>query len=555
MDQLIKQVARARRRLIMEQFVSRLIRTTLIALIVVAIAVAVPRIIAIDNLPTNWDAGWFIVGLAAALLTSLTWTFVSNRSPIDAAIEIDRRFDLRERIASSLSLSAEEQASQAGRAVMNDALRAVGRIDVDEKFKLQVGRRALWPLVPAAIAFVVISFFDIREAASSLEAKATAKAAENTKTALESLRKKVEEQRKQLDKEKGLEKADDLFKQIEQGTRDLAQKDKMDPTKAAVKLNDLAKQLEERRQQLGNKDAVQEQFQKMKNLGAGPADKAAEAMKQGDWKKALDEVDKLAKELREGKLDAAKKEQLEKQLGQMKEKLEAAAQAHQQAMEEVKKQIEQAQKQGNLAKANDLQKKLDQLQKQQPQMNKLQQLAQQMGQIQQGLKQGDGKKAADAMSQMAQQLDKMQQDANEMQNIDMAMDQIEMAKDAMACKFCNGESCEHCNSNKMGNSNKFNPNGKPGRGMGQGKGIGERPEEDSKTSLRDTQVKQQSRKGAATFGGLVEGPNIKGDVGQSIKEEMANLSAEPADPLTSERLPNSRREQAEQYFHMLREGK
>ena len=221
MDQLIKQVARARRRLIMEQFVSRLIRTTLIALIVVAIAVAVPRIIAIDNLPTNWDAGWFIVGLAAALLTSLTWTFVSNRSPIDAAIEIDRRFDLRERIASSLSLSAEEQASQAGRAVMNDALRAVGRIDVDEKFKLQVGRRALWPLVPAAIAFVVISFFDIREAASSLEAKATAKAAENTKTALESLRKKVEEQRKQLDKEKGLEKADDLFKQIEQGTRAL----------------------------------------------------------------------------------------------------------------------------------------------------------------------------------------------------------------------------------------------------------------------------------------------------------------------------------------------
>ena len=63
------------------------------------------------------------------------------------------------------------------------------------------------------------------------------------------------------------------------------------------------------------------------------------------------------------------------------------------------------------------------------------------------------------------------------------------------------------------------------------------------------------RAGAATFGGLVEGPNIKGDVGQSIKEEMANLSAEPADPLTSERLPNSRREHAEQYFERLREGK
>ena len=28
----------------------------------------------------------------------------------------------------------------------------------------------------------------------------------------------------------------------------------------------------------------------MKNLGAGPAEKAAQAMKQGDWKKALEEV-------------------------------------------------------------------------------------------------------------------------------------------------------------------------------------------------------------------------------------------------------------------------
>ena len=80
-----------------------------------------------------------------------------------------------------------------------------------------------------------------RRAASKI--RPAAKTAENTKTALESLRKKVEEQRQKLDKEKGLEKANGLFKQIEEGTRELTQKEKMDPTKAAVKLNDLAKQL------------------------------------------------------------------------------------------------------------------------------------------------------------------------------------------------------------------------------------------------------------------------------------------------------------------------
>ena len=554
MDQLRKQVARARRRLIIEQFLRRLVWSLLTALGLAAVAVALPRVVAIENLPERWDAYWLAGGLIAAVLSAAGWTILSNRSPLDAAIEIDRRFDLRERIASSLSLSPDEQASEAGRAVVHDALRVVNRINVDEKFRVGLGRRALWPLVPAAVAFVVVTFFDIRPAASSIEAQAAAKTSQNTKTALESLRKKMEEQRKKLDKEKGLEKADGLFKQIEEGTRELTQKEKMDPTKAAVKLNDLAKQLEERRQQLGGKEGLKEQFQKMKNLGAGPADKAADALKQGDWKKALGEVEKLAKELREGKMDPAAMKQLEKQLGEMKEKLEAAVQAHQQAMDNLKKQIEQAKKQGNLAKAGDLQKKLDKLQKQQAQMNKLQQLAQQMGQIQQGLKQGDGKKAADAMNQMAQQLDKMQQDANEMQNLDMAMEQIEMAKDAMACKFCNGEGCEHCMGN-FANNDMFNPNGKPGMGMGQGKGFGPRPEERSATNTRDTQVKQKSRRGAATFGGLVDGPNIKGEVVQSIKQEMAASAAEPADPLTSERLPNSRREQAEQYFQMLRDGK
>ncbi|HEX3599128.1 MAG TPA: hypothetical protein VHU84_03240 [Lacipirellulaceae bacterium] len=554
MDQLQKQVARARRRLIAEQFLGRLVWSLLAALVVAAIAVAVPRIVAINGLPERWDLGWIVGSLSVAVLYTIGWTYISNRSPLDAAIEIDRRFDLRERIASSLSLSPEEQSSQAGRAVMNDALRAVGRIDVDEKFRLQLGHRALWPLVPAAVVLVLVSFFDNQRALSSVDAEASAKTAQNAKTALESLRKRVEQQRQKLDKEKGLEKAEGLFKEIEKGTRELTEKEKIDPTKAAVKLNDLAKQLEERKQQLGGKEGMKEQFQKMKNLGAGPADKAAEAMKQGDWKKAMEEVEKMAKDLREGKMDAASKEQLEKQLAQMKEKLEAAAQAHQQAMEELKKQIEQQKKQGNLAKAGDLQKKLDQLQKQQQQMNKLQELAQQMGQIQQGLKQGDGQKTADAMSKMAQQLDQMQKDANEMENIDMAMDQIEMAKDAMTCKFCNGEGCEHCMGN-MANNGKSNSNGRPGSKMGTGPGNGERPEERTNTNLRDTQVRQKTRKGAATFGGFVDGPNIKGDVGQSIKDEMATQSTEPADPLTSERLPNSRREQAEQYFQMLRDGK
>ena len=74
-------------------------------------------------------------------------------------------------------------------------------------------------------------------------------------------------------------------------------------------------------------------------------------------------------------------------------------------------------------------------------------------------------------------------------------------------------------------------NGKPGRGMGQGVGIGPRPDEKNNTNLRDTAGAQNPERGAATFGGFVDGPNIKGDVVQSIKEEMA--SSAPSRPTRS----------------------
>jgi len=555
MDQLRQQVARARRRLVLEQFLGRLVSCLLAALTVAAIAVAVPRVLVVATLPANWDVSWFLGALGAGFVIAVTWTLARRRSALDAAIEIDRRFELRERVASSLTLGPEQQTSDAGRAVVNDALRAVRRIEVDEKFPVKLDRRAWWPLVPAAIVFVLVTFVDNRQADSSIDPASAAKNQQQVKRSVESLREKLAALQKQAERDKNLKEANGLFKQIEKGTRELSQKDGVDRTKATVKLNDLAKQLEERRQQIGGNENLKQQFQNMKNLGAGPADKAAQAMKQGDWQKALEEVKELEKKLLEGKLNQADMQKLAQQLEKMKEKLEAAVEARQQAMDDLKKQIEQQRRQGNLAKAGELQQKLDQLQKQDRQMQRMQQLAQQMGQIQQGLQQGDGQKAANAMAQMAEQLDQMAQEMNEMEMLDAAMGQLEMAKDAMGCEDCGGEGCAACQGNLAGMGFGNQMNRFPGMGMGEGRGIGPRPEERNPTNTRDTRVRQTPRKGAAVFGGMVDGPNIKGDVGQAIKEEMATLKAEPADPLTSDRLSKSRKEHAEQYFELLREGK
>ena len=556
MDQLREQVARARRRLVMEQFLGRLVWCLLAALSAAATAIAVPRLFVIDQLPAKWDIAWFLGSLVAAFVVAAGWTFIRSRSQLDAAIEIDRRFELRERVASSLSLGLEDQTSEAGRAVVNDALRAVRRIEVDDKFPVKLDHSAWWPLVPAAIAFLLVTFADNRQADSSMDPASIVNNPKQVKQSVESLRKKLAALQKQVEKEKGLKEANGLFKQIDKGTRELTEKQGVDRTKATAKLNDLAQQLEERRQQIGGSENLKKQFQSMKNLGAGPAEKAAQAMKQGDWKKALEEVNELQQKLMEGKLNQADMQKLANQLEQMKEKLEAAVEARQQAMEDLKKQIEQQRRAGNLAKAGELQQKLDQMQKQERQMQRMKELAQQMGQIQQGLQQGDGKKAAQAMAQMAEQLDKMAQEMNELEMLDAAMGQLEMAKDAMGCAECEGEGCEACQGNMFGNMGFGNQmNRFPGMGMGQGRGLGPRPDERNPTNVRDTRVRQTPGKGAAVFAGMVEGPNVKGDVAQAIKEEMATLEAEPADPLTSDRLSKSRKEHAEQYFQLLREGK
>jgi hypothetical protein len=547
MDQLHQQVARAHRRLILEQFLRRLVWCLLAALTIAAIAVALPRVVALATIPPNWDAAWLFATVVAGFLVAAAWSLVSRRSQLDAAIEIDRRFGLCERVASSLSLSPRDQSSDVGRAVVNDAMQAVSRINVSDGFRPQLDRSAWWPLVPAMIVFALVAFVD-RRAESRVDPNSVANVEMQVKQSAESFRKKIEQRRKQA-REKGLEEAEGLFKQIERGTRELTEKQNIDRTTAAVKLNELAKQLEARKAQLGGKNGLKEQFQNMKNLGAGPAEKAAQAMTQGDWKMALEEVEKMAQDLRDGKIGDDAKQQLAKQLEQIKQKLEAAAGARQQAMDGLKKQIQREQEQGNIAQAGELQQKLDQLQQGQQQTDRLVQMAQQISQIQQRLQQGEAQQAADAMAQMAQQLDQMRQEMNELEMLDEAISQLEMAKDALACAECQGAGCEAC----QGGMAKLGAGKNSGPGIGRGRGNAA-PDEKTETNLHDTRVRQKPGQGSAVFRGMVEGPNLKGQVTQSIQDEMKTLAAEPADPLTSERLPNSRRQHAEQYFQMLREG-
>ena len=553
MDQIREQVRRAHRRLSLELFLNRLLRCWFATLVLAVVAIAVPKLWAVEQLPGNWSLRCVVAGLVSGLLIAMVWTWLRGRSELEVAVEIDRRYGLKERIASSLSLSTEEAATPAGQALLTDAMRAVGRIDVNEKFKIRFQRRAWLPLVPALLAFVLAMFVDNREAQSGVDPKTPALTQKQHDNATKKLRERLANLRKKAAAKKGLKNAEGLFRDLEKKTEQMAKAKGVDRKRSLVKINDLAKQLEKRRKQLGGEQQMRKQFAKLNNLNKGPADKMVEAMKKGDFKAAQQELQKLKQQLENGKFDKQAKKELQQQLKQIEEKLAQAKEARQQAMENLKKQIEQAKKQGDLAKAGEMQQKLDQMQQQQNQMNKLNQLAQKMGECQQCMKAGDGKGAAAALDQMMKQMEQLQQEMDEGEMLDIAMDQLQMAKDAMGCKACQGGGCKACQGGGQGNqlSDQFSEKG--GNGMGAGRGSGPRPDEKNSVKFRNSRVRQKPGKGAAVVVGEAGGPNFRGQVVESIKKQMVTESSKPADPLVLERLPKRYREHAEEYNRTFQE--
>src|SRR5207245_10769172 len=90
----------------------------------------------------------------------------------------------------------------------------------------------------------------------------------------------------------------------------LVNDDATDRKDALLKINDLAKEIEKRKQDLGGADKMRKELDKLKDIAKGPADKMADALKEGDFGKAQEEMKKLTEELKAGKLGKEDQEKL-----------------------------------------------------------------------------------------------------------------------------------------------------------------------------------------------------------------------------------------------------
>jgi len=537
--------------MVTQQFLTILTWSMFAMLLIATVGLAIPKFWVLGVDATTWMWSWIGGAAGAGLLIALVWTYVVRRVPMEAAIEIDRRFQLKERVSSALSLTPDEMDSKIGQALVEDAVRRVERIDVRDNFALRLNWRALLPLLPAAVIFALVVFVP------DATRKKPAQAATDTSAEANRVKKSTQQLKKRLARaeKKAADAAladTELFLKLQKGLDDLSNKSDVDRKKALVKLNDMAKDLEERRKKLGGADKMREQLNRLKNIQAGPADKIANAMKEGNFQKALDELKNLQEKLQKGELTDEEKKKLAEQLKQLQGKLQEMVDAHKQAKKDLEQEIKKRQAAGDLEGAGRLQRQLDQLNSMNSQMNRMQQMASNLNQCSQCLQNGDSQNAASQMGELAKSLQDLQDQMDELETLTQVMDEIAACKESMNCGLCDGEGCEGC----MGQSWQLSQfgDGLGGMGLGRGQGQGERPEERTDTSFYESQVRGTLQPGQAVRTGSVGGPNRAGRSLEEVKEQISSNLSQDADPLVDIRLPRKESQHAKEYFKRFRKG-
>lgn len=562
MEQIQQQVRRARRRLLLSQAIESVTWWTFAAMLLALVAIAIPKIwpLGLAN-SQSWWIGWIAGAAMVGLVGGIAWALIRQRGPLDAALEIDLRYGLKERVSSAYALTHIERDSEAGQALIADAQRRVARIDVREHFRPQLNWHPFLPILVAifAILTAVLSDDAIAEAAN----RTTEAQKQQIRKSMEELKKRLQERRKKAEST-GLKDADALITKVERAVDEFSRQD-VDRKKMLVKLNNLTKQLAERREGVEGSKSTRDLLKQLPNTQRGPADRVTDALKKGDMEQAMDELKKLSDKLRSDDLSAEEKQRLVEQLEQMRQEMEkmlGARQELQNRMNELQNRMNQLKKEGKNSEAGDLQRQLDQLQqqmdqldRQNPQLNKLQELANKLGQCAECMQNGNGQQAADQLDQLASDLQQMQQQLEDLQTLDEMMDEIADAKAAMNCQNCGGAGCEECQGMQQGMSgggDQFSE--EPGQGMGAGRGYGPRPEEKTQTGGYRARVAGDPRQGEAVRVGDASGPNVSGQSRQQVKEEIASSYSEDPSPLNHQKLPRRERDQTREYFELLRKG-
>ncbi|MFO0852573.1 MAG: hypothetical protein U0871_29035 [Gemmataceae bacterium] len=550
---IAKSVAAARRRLFLHALVNRLAGCWAAALALgIGWFLAEPWLV---EAPPAW-LKWAVVGGLAGVSTvvAVWWAVRVTPSKALAALEIDRRFDLKERVTTALGLAEPELATPAGQAVAADAAERAAGLKVGSRFPVALRwHSAFVPVLAAALAGVTLFYHPtVGQTADDPQdpAKKTAdaaKLAEQKKNPTPFTNKnKPPELAARGDKSKEL-------KELEESLNEMMKKyDKDSDKEAAEKAREKATELteaaervkkfnEDKYQKLARLEQQLEQLDRLakdEEFQKGPAKNLNDALSKGDLKKAIDELDQLKKKAQDKKLTEEEKKQLAQQLDKMKEEMKKLAK-NQERQQQLKELIQKAKQDGRDAES--LERELKALQQEQKDgQEAAKKLADKFQKAQEAMKKGDFDEAAKELEQAGQALKDIEGDLKDLED---AEDYLQRLKEE-AKKAC--KNCGKCDGDEFKEKDdaEWSPEGRPGAGR-------RKEEADNTNSTEKRHRGLFDPKGKKSYGGATRGPAFKkattAELGTAISEAAQEAPRATDDP----RFPRDAKETVKEYFQKL----
>ncbi len=529
-----KQVRAIRRRLVLQSLVQTLFVAWACALVVGGLWFLGRELF--FRLSPEW-LRWTIPGalLGVGTLIALANSWLKAPSLVNASLVLDERCDLKERVTTFLTLPGEMLEQPVGQALAQDVHDQIARLNTSGKFPVRVRwQTALLPVGAAALAIVAAIFGPRLGGISFASSTKTTKPAIDTKE----IQQQLDNLKKASFTPKDAELKSEKLKELEAAWDKLVNKsiepnneDKIRERVGEMKtLEDaLKRRADELKSQAGKAKDIQQLLKELarmddNKLQAGPAKDLEDALAKGELQKAREILDKLAKDMKAGKLDPEQLKKLGDQFEQLHQKMKKALDR-----EEMKKDLADKLKKGDINKEQ-FDREMENIKEQMQDLKDWQELADLFGECKNCMKDGKGEKAAEEIGKALEKVKMIELSEDELKEI---LDRLENLEDAEARIL----------GQLQGNG--LDGGGPPGA---------ERPidPDDPKGKIVDQRQKAMvDAKGQQRVTGFAKGGNFTKVPAQEIGGQFRQAAQDGPEALDRQRIPQDAADLARGYFKKL----
>lgn len=530
-----QQVRSVSRRLFVQTLLDQLVWCWAVALVLVTLWLLLhPFLVGAMTAEVRWLLIGGGVGGATVLAGILAW--LRRPSAVVAALALDEKFALKERVTTSLLLRPADAASPAGQALLADVNQRVAGLQVGTRFPLRLSwSAATVPLCAGLLALVAILYEPVIGTPST-----TTLASNKQTTNPDDIAKKFDElkkgQKTNWPKDDPRTKEDKIVtaweklinKPLDANDKDQVRErlEAMKPLEDMIKerMADLKAQADKNRKFADQlKQFGKDQSGDKRAPKDGPGKDLEDALAKGDLDKVEKEMKRLAEKIEKNELNDEERKKLEDQLKDIQERIGQLAD-----LKDLKDKLQEA-KDAHKINEDQFDRAMEQIKIDAAELKELRALADKLQQCQNCMKDGDGKNAAGKLAGAAALLKKMDAQDKELQGLLADQKLLDEARNAM---------CQGLQQN----------------GMGQGQQPGtHRPiAKDKETGSKDLrQHADHDKKSPLIIQGITKGGTFNPIPSQEVGGVFKRVAQDAREAIDQQRVPPGTEDFLQGYFNKL----